>query len=136
MVYLEYFKHRDPFRASEANVIEYLNSLVNEGKSYSVVNTHKSMLLHTLNLFSNSWCSNPILIARFMKGLYNKLLPKPRYSTFIWDVSAVLKYTEQKKKRNNRSLRIFEFKGKTLIISGLLLYNSHSCDIRVYHAKN
>ena len=45
-------------------------------------------------------------------------------------------YTEQKKKRNNRSLRIFEFKGKTLIISGLLLYDSHSCDIRVYHAKN
>ena len=34
-------------------------------------------------------------------------------------------YTEQKKKRNNRPPRIFEFKGKTLIISGLLLYDSH-----------
>ena len=46
-----------------------------------------------------------------------------------------LKYTEQKKKRNNRPPKIFEFNGKTLIILGLLLYDSHSWDIRVYHAK-
>ena len=44
-------------------------------------------------------------------------------------------YTEQKKKRNKRPPRIFEFKGKTLIISGLLLYYSNSWDIRVYHEK-
>ena len=44
-------------------------------------------------------------------------------------------YTEQKKKRNNRPPRIFEFKGKALIISGLLLFDFHSWDIRVYHAK-
>ena len=44
-------------------------------------------------------------------------------------------YTEQKKKRNNRPLKIIEFNGKMLIISGLLLYDSHSWDIRVYHAK-
>ena len=47
----------------------------------------------------------------------------------------MLIYTEQKKKRNNRPPRILEFKGKTLIISGLLLYDSHSWDNRVYHAK-
>ena len=35
----------------------------------------------------------------------------------------IRKYTEQKKKRNNRPPKIFEFKGKTLIISGLLLYD-------------
>ena len=45
-------------------------------------------------------------------------------------------YTEQKKKRNNRPPRIFEFKFKALIISGLLLFDSHSWDIRVYHAKD
>ena len=44
-------------------------------------------------------------------------------------------YTEQKKKRNNRPPKIFEFNGKTLMISGLLLYDSHSWDVRVYHAK-
>ena len=46
------------------------------------------------------------------------------------------KLLNKKKKRNNRSPKIFEFNGKTLIISGLLLYDSHSWDIRVYHAKN
>ena len=45
-------------------------------------------------------------------------------------------YTEQKKKRNNRPPRIFEFNGKMLIISGLLLYDLHSLDIRVYDTKN
>ena len=54
----------------------------------------------------------------------------------VLSVALFLFYTEQKKKRNNRPPRIFEFKGKTLIISGLLLYDSHSWDIRVYHAKN
>ena len=44
-------------------------------------------------------------------------------------------YTEQKKKRNNRQPKIFKFNGKTFIISGLLLYDSHSWDVRVYHAK-
>ena len=34
-------------------------------------------------------------------------------------------YTEQKKKRNNRPPRMFEFKGKTLITSGLLLYDEN-----------
>ena len=47
-------------------------------------------------------------------------------------MSPVLYYTEQKE---NRPPRTFEFKGKALIISGLLLYDSHSWDIRVYHAK-
>ena len=47
-----------------------------------------------------------------------------------------ISYTEQKKKRNNRPPRIFEFKGKTLIILDLLLYDSHLWDIRVYRAKN
>ena len=73
------------------------------------------MLLHTLNLFSNSWCSNPILIARFMKGLYNKLLPKPRYSTFIWDVSAVLKYLETLFPLDDLSLKLLTLKLTALI---------------------
>ena len=51
-------------------------------------------------------------------------------------VEVLLNYTEQKKKRNNRPPRIFEFKGKMLMISGLLLYDSNSWDNRVYYAKN
>ena len=46
------------------------------------------------------------------------------------------KKKKKKKKRNSRLPRIFEFKSKTVIISGLLLYDSHSWDIKVYHAKS
>ena len=49
----------------------------------------------------------------------------------IYHIVKMSNYTEQKKKRNNRPPRIFGFKGKTLIISGLLLYDYHSWDIRV-----
>ena len=63
-----------------------------------------------------------------------------RTNTFNTKLNNIDDYTEKKKnnnnkKRNNRPPRIFEFNGKTLIISGLLMYDSHSWDVRVYHAK-
>lgn len=60
-----------------------------QGKSYSVINTHKSMLLQTLKLLGNSWCDNPLFISRFMKGVFNQIPPRPKYK-FTWDVSKVL----------------------------------------------
>lgn len=87
---------------------------MNEGKSYSVVNTHKSMLLQTLNFFNNVWCSNPSFISRFMKGLYNTLLPKPRY-TFIWDVSVVLRYLSSLVPVGELSLKLLTLKLTALI---------------------
>ena len=58
-------------------------------------------------------------------------LTKVRSSRACCPATALILYTKQKKKRNNRSPRIFEFKGKTLRISGLLLHDSYSWDIRV-----
>lgn len=84
-------------------------------KSYSVVNTHKAMLLQTLNLFDNEWCANPRFISRFMKGLFNKLLPKPRYSGFIWDVSVVLKYLSTLFPLDKLSLKLLTLKVTALI---------------------
>lgn len=92
-----------------------MNFLVKEGKSDSVVNTHKSMLLQTLNLFNNTWCANPSLVERFMKGLYNQLLPKPRYSTFIWDVSVVLRYLSTLFPLETLSLKLLTLKLTALI---------------------
>ena len=84
-------------------------------KSYSVVNTHKAMLLQTLNLFVNEWCANPKFISRFMKGLFSKLLPKPRYSGFIWDVSVVLKYLSTIFPLDKLSLKLLTLKVTALI---------------------
>ena len=60
----------NPFSTSENIVLMYLHFLVKEGKSYSVLNTIKSMLLQTLIFFDNKWCKNPFLLSK-MKGLYN-----------------------------------------------------------------
>lgn len=66
--------------------------MINDEKSYSVVNTHRSAIGQTLlvctgsNIFSESH-----FISRFMKGLYEAKPPKPRYN-FTWDVSTVLRY--------------------------------------------
>ena len=79
-----------------------------------MVNTHKSMLLQTLNFFDNVWCSNPLFISRFMKGLFNVLLPKPRY-TFIWDVSVVLRYLSSLVPLGELSLKLLTLKLTALI---------------------
>ena len=47
------------------------------------------MLLHTLMILGNKWCSNPTLISRFMKGVFVKKPPLPKYK-FTWDVTVVL----------------------------------------------
>ena len=100
---------------TEATVICYLNYLVCKGKSYSVVNTHKSMLLQTLKLSNNTWCDNACVIVRFMKGLFNKLLPKPRYTNFIWDVSVMLSYLKSLFPLDKLSLKLLTFKPTALI---------------------
>ena len=73
-----------------------------------------------------------------MNEMYMYLTNRNRCIIHTYNGKSVMKvyYTEKKKKRNNRPPRIFEFKGKTMIISGLLLYDSNLWDIRVYHAKN
>ena len=51
-------------------VLKYLSSLYQTGKSYSVLNSHKAMLLQTLPFFGNLWCKYCQLISRFMKGVF------------------------------------------------------------------
>ena len=58
-------------------MLNYLQYLKRLGKSYSVINTHKSILIQTLKLLKNSWCDNPFYISRFMKGLLNIQPPTP-----------------------------------------------------------
>ena len=73
---------------SVLNFLQYLRTL---GKSYSVINTNKSMLMQTLKLMGNHWCDSPRFIPRFMKGLFNSIPPVPRYVQ-SWDVSYVVEY--------------------------------------------
>ena len=64
------FRFMDPLHTTEVVVLQFLNHLVHLNKSYSVINSHKAMLLVTLPFFGNSWTKNCPLIVRFMKGVY------------------------------------------------------------------
>ena len=78
-------------QTNEVSVLNYLQYLKRLGKSYSAINTHKSMLIQTLKLLKHSLCDNPFYIPRFMKGLFNTRPPTPRYPS-CWDMSVVLEY--------------------------------------------
>lgn len=95
-------------------MVSYLAFLSNNNKSYSVLNTHKSMLVQTLPFFGNSWCANTFLINRFLKGIFNRAPPLPRYQ-FTWDVSIVLRFLSTLYPLNTLSLKLLTFKTVALV---------------------
>ena len=107
-------RYVNPVITTEEVVISYLNYLRLEGKSFSLINTHKSMLLQTLTFFDNPWCKNSTLISRFMKGLFNVIPPKPRYQ-FTWDVSKVLTFLYTLFPLDELSLKMLTLKTVALI---------------------
>lgn len=104
----------NPFQTSEVNVINFLNYLFLSNKSYSVINSYKAMLLQTLPFFGNTWCKNCPLITRFMKGIYFRRKPAPRY-IFTWDVSCVLKFLSSLFPLESLSLKLLTMKVTALI---------------------
>ena len=66
------FRFMDPLHTTEVVVLQFFNYLVHLNKSYSVINSHKAILLVTqpFFFFGNSWTKNCPLIVRFMKGVY------------------------------------------------------------------
>lgn len=104
----------NPFQTTETIVIQFLYYLFAVGKSYSVINSHKAMLLQTLPFFGNSWCKTCSLISKFMKGVFFQSPPKPRYQ-FTWNVSSVLKFLRTLFPLEGLSLKLLTFKLTALI---------------------
>jgi hypothetical protein len=82
--------------------------------SYSVLNTHKSMLINTLPYFDVSWINGPNLIPKLMRGYFNLNPTRPKVRT-SWDVSKVLSFLRSLVPLQNLSLRLLTFKLITLI---------------------
>ena len=73
---------------SEVQLLEYLTELCDKAYSYSVINTHKSAIVQTLLACGKTTLFKHPMISKFMKGVYNTIPPKPRY-THTWDVTKV-----------------------------------------------
>lgn len=82
--------------------------------SYSVINLHKAMLMQTLSLLGNTWCSDNKMIVRFMRSVFLHKPAKPRY-IMIWDVSVVLCYLQKLMPLSRLSLKLLTFKTLALI---------------------
>lgn len=105
----------NPFQTTECIVVQYLHYLLTLKKSYSVLNTHKAMLLQTLPFFGNYWCKQgTMFIARFMKGVFCRSPPKPRY-IFTWDVTVVLNFLSKLFPLEGLSLKLLTLKTVALI---------------------
>lgn len=72
-------------------VLNYLPYLEIQGKCYSIINTHRSMLVKSLAAMGNPSLLNNSLISKFMRSLFFTKPPVPRY-TGTWDVGILLKY--------------------------------------------
>jgi len=72
------------------NVLEFLQELFADEKSYSNINTARSALSTFINIDSTPVGSHS-LITRFMKGVFSLRPPRPRYNE-TWDVEIMLTY--------------------------------------------
>ena len=99
---------------SENEVLDYLSDLAEKGRSYSVINSHKSAIVQTLASCGNNLFLNNKKISRFMKGVFVIKPPRPKYT---WDVSIVLNWLEKCFPLQNLSLKELTMKLVALLVS-------------------
>ncbi|KAI9565203.1 reverse transcriptase [Daphnia sinensis] len=84
-------QHQNPMSNDLTAILGFLTALYTEGKSYSTINIHRSMLSMTLDSIDNTATGQHPLVKRFMKGCYNINPPRPKYSS-MWDVEVVFSF--------------------------------------------
>jgi hypothetical protein len=65
--------------------------------------------MQTLPFFGASWCNNPTLIPRFVKGFFN-IKPLPYKPNLTWDVSKVLKFISTLMPLESLNLKMLTYK--------------------------
>ncbi len=111
-------RHRDPFRASVAEALDFLQSLIDDDnvhRGYSTIATARSALSSVIILDSGTpFGSHPDVI-RFMKGVYNMRPPTTRY-TITWDTSVVVEFLKHWGPAQKLSLEKLTLKTVVLIL--------------------
>lgn len=78
-------QHQNPMSKDLTAILGFLTALYTEGKSYSTINIHRSMLSMAQNSINNVSTGQHPLVIRFMKECHNINPPRPKYSS-MWDV--------------------------------------------------
>lgn len=80
-------RNASPYTYNLTVILEFLNSLFLEGKTYSLLNSHRSALSFIFQIGDKDMK----LISRYLKGIYNERPSKPKYN-YTWDPHPVLLY--------------------------------------------
>lgn len=78
----------NPLQPSVKDVLHFLTEIFEQGKQYATINTVRSAISSTVPHVDGAPVGQHRLICKFMKGVFNKRTPQPRY-TQTWDVSLV-----------------------------------------------
>ena len=111
--------------------LSFLMTLYNQGLSYSTINTARSAMSTIISIPNCQTFGTHHLVKRFMKGIFEKRKPQPKY-TQIWDVSIVLKYLATLKPNSSLSLKSLALKlvMLMLLVSGQRGQAIHSLSLK------
>ena len=88
-------RSHDPLHPTETAVLSFPHSLFKTGLCYSVLNTAWSAVSNIDMSDSDAPDHTPVgkhfLVCRYLKGVFNKLKPVPKYKN-IWYMDTVLDY--------------------------------------------
>ena len=81
----------DSLQPNVGQALDFLQSLKDQGKGYSTINSARAALSSVIILRSGDSFGNLPLVKKFMRGIYNLAPPQPRYKA-IWDPGEVLNF--------------------------------------------
>ena len=104
-----------PMKPSIAQVIRFLRMLEDEGLGYGAINTARCALSVILPHIDGQSVGKYFLTHLFMRAVYARNPPKPRYSRF-WDVTIVFDYLKSLPSNIHLNLRDLGFKVAILLL--------------------
>ena len=94
----------DPFCPAVSDLVHFLTELFEQGKQYSTINTYRSVISSTVPPLDGSPLGQHKIVCSFMRGVFNKRPPKPRYSG-TWEVSVVTNLFEKWPDNSNLDIK-------------------------------
>ena len=84
-------KHKDPVYSTAIDVVNFLQTLMDNNRGFSAIGTARSALASIVTLKCGTPVGSHPLVKNFTQGVFNLKPPTPRYVD-IWDPETVLKF--------------------------------------------
>ena len=105
----------DPFLSSVNNVLEFLNELHSSVCQYSARCTAPSVLASVVTIQVFSSLSDHPIIHHYLKGIYNRNPPMPKYIQ-VWNLKLILNFYDKAPPNNELSFKQLTLKVAMLIM--------------------